>query len=378
MQHNKPLRVLHVVGGMNRGGVETWLMHVLRHLDRRYIHMDFLTHTTIPCEYDLEILELGGKILPCMHPSNPAKYAINFKRIVREFGPYDVIHSHVHHYSGYILHLAHNEGIETRIAHSHNDISGIQASSRAWRWIYVKLMERWINQYATVGLACSGKAAKALFGANWELDARWKILNYGIDLAPFKEAVDSAAIRSEFNIPSDAFVIGHVGRFAEQKNHDFLIDIIAETATTEAKIFALLIGDGPLRATIERKVVRLGLNQKVIFAGLRPDIPRVMKGAMDVFVFPSIFEGLGLVLIEAQSAGLPCIISDVVPQEADVIRPLIQRLPLSKPSSVWSKAILSTRDEHPVISQHDALSIIENSAFNIQASARCLQEIYFS
>lgn len=372
----RPIRILHVVGGMNRGGVETWLMHVLRHIDRDRFQMDFLVHTEKPCPYDDEARALGSKIIPCLSPSKPWLYGRNFKRILREYGPYDIVHSHVHHFSGYVLYLAKQAGVPVRIAHSHNDTSAIDAKAGLHRQLYLSLTKWSISWCSTVGLGCSCNAVADLFGAAWKTDTRWQVLDYGVDLKPFYDRVDSIGVRAELGIPADAFVIGHIGRFETQKNHLFLLEIAAEVAKQEQKMHLLLIGDGSLRSDIEQKVVQMGLSDRVTFAGNRSDVPRLMLKAVDVFLFPSLHEGLGLVLIEAQAAGLPCVFSDVVPEEADLVRPLLQRISLSKSASIWAEAVRSARSNASAISQRDALAIVENTPFNIAASVKKLTEVY--
>ena len=372
----RPIRILHVVGGMNRGGVETWLMHVLRNIDRDRFQMDFLVHTEKPCPYDDEARALGSKIIPCLSPSKPWLYGRNFKRILREYGPYDIVHSHVHHFSGYVLYLAKQAGVPVRIAHSHNDTSAIDAKAGLHRQLYLSLTKWSISWCSTVGLGCSCNAVADLFGAAWKTDTRWQVLDYGVDLKPFYDRVDSIGVRAELGIPADAFAIGHIGRFETQKNHLFLLEIAAEVAKQEQKMHLLLIGDGSLRSDIEQKVVQMGLSDRVTFAGNRSDVPRLMLEAVDVFLFPSLHEGLGLVLIEAQAAGLPCIFSDVVPEEADLVRPLLQRISLSKSASIWAEAVRSARSNASAISQRDALAVVENSPFNIAASVKKLTEVY--
>ena len=216
-----------------------------------------------------------------------------------------------------------------------------------------------------------------MFGSRWKSDHRWQVLYYGLDLTPFQEQVNSTSVRAELGIPQDAFVIGHVGRFALQKNHQFLIDIMAEIAQREPNMRLLLIGTGSLRPEMEERLAQLGLTDKVIFAGTRPDVPRLMLGAMDVFLFPSLYEGLGLVLIEAQAAGLPCVFSDVVPKEADVIKPLINRLSLSQSASEWAEVVLAQRNTDLPIQQSEALSILQcDSPFSIQKCVENLTDIY--
>jgi glycosyltransferase involved in cell wall biosynthesis len=272
--------------------------------------------------------------------------------------------------------LAKHAGVPTCIAHSHNDTSSLEAKAGLFRRLYLALTKWWIAQYATTGLGASRLAAASLFGSAWEKKPRYQILYCGVDLAQFRDHGDSVAVRAELGIPADTFVIGHVGRFEEQKNHVFLVEIAAEVAKREPRMRLLLVGDGSLRLDIEQKVAQMGLGDRVIFAGVRPDVPRLMLSAMDVFFFPSLYEGLGLVLIEAQAAGLPCIFSDVVPEEADVVKSLVQRINLSQSASVWVNAVLATRNAALNITQADSRAILENSPFNIAYSVKALAKIY--
>ena len=373
---DKPIRILHVVGGMNRGGIETWLMHILRNIDRDRFQMDFLVNTPEPCSYDDEIRALGSKIISCLNPTNPLVYSAEFKQILRDKGPYDIIHSHVHHYSGLTLFLAKQAGVPVRIAHSHNDTSSAEAQAGWKRRIYLTLMEKSIARYATLGLAASNEAAVDLFGSTWKNDSRWQILYYGLDLTPFQKQPDKT-LRAEFDIPADAFVIGHVGRFEAQKNHQFIIEIAAEVVKQEPNMRLFLVGVGPLREEVEQNAARLGLSDKVIFAGVRADVPQLMLSVMDVFLFPSLFEGLGLVFIEAQAAGLVSVLSNVVPQAADVVPPLVERLPLSDSASTWAEMILAQKRE-AAISQSKALSLVMDSQFNLDVCLEQLKKIYQS
>jgi glycosyltransferase involved in cell wall biosynthesis len=369
------IRVLHIVGGMGRGGVETWLLHILRHINRERFQMDFIVHTAEPCPYDDQVRALGGGILPCLRPDRPWRYAKNFRRILAAYGPYDIVHSHVHHYSGYALRLAQHAGVPVRIAHSHNDASLQDISPSPLRWIYLTIAKHWIRCFATIGLAASGKAAEALFGRQWQRSSFCRLLYYGIDLAPFRAPAD-LSIRAALQLCPDAFVIVHVGRFDEQKNHGFLLEIFSSVADADPRSRLVLIGDGPLRPAIERRVSELGLAQRVVFTGLRADVPRVLLGAANVFVMPSLHEGLPLAGLEAQAAGLPCVFADSITAELDVVPQLVTRLRLSDSSSDWARVLLAKRDQAPPITQDEALGVMQASPFDILRSAEELARLY--
>ena len=372
----RPLRVLQVVGAMNRAGAETWLMHVLRLADRRQLQMDFLTFTTEPGDYDAEIRELGGRIIPCLHPYRPWAFRRNFQRALQQGGPYDIIHSHIQHYSGFIFRLAWQAGIPVRIIHSHLDTSDVDAHAGVLRRVYLRAMTRWIWQYATLGLAVSHEAANALFPPNWDGDPRWRLLYCGIDLTAFHHLQDCRSVREELGIPADALVVGHVGRFFAQKNHDFLLDIAVQIARQQPNMRLLLIGDGPLRPAIERKVMSSGLANNVIFTGVRADIPRLLIGGIDVVVLPSLFEGLPLAGLEAQAAGVPLVLSDTITEELDVLSPIVRHVSLRQPAQVWAQEVLALCGQDPPITAMEALTAIEQSPFNIQVSVANLVRAY--
>ena len=240
----KTVRVLHIIGAMDYGGIETWLMHVLRHINRTKFQFDFCYTKPEPGAYALEIEALGGRMVACLlKKSNPLSFARRFRSVLRE-GRYDVVHSHVHHFSGFVVRLAHQEQVPVRIAHCHNTSDG--KGSGPSRILYHALMKHWIRKYATHGLAASQDAARALFGPNWQSDPRFRVLHCGIDLEPFRQEVSREPVRQELGIPLDAPVVGHVGRFVPQKNHTFLLEIAAEVVKLRTEVRFLLVGDGPL------------------------------------------------------------------------------------------------------------------------------------
>ena len=376
------MRVLHVVGGMDVGGIESWLMQVLRRTDRGRIEMDFLVSGDDAVDkeyaYDEELIALGARLLRCRNISRPWVYGPEFKRLLRD-GRYDVVHSHVDHYCGYVLRLAAQVGVPMRVAHSHLDMSEHRGVPSAMKQAYASLMKRWIAQYTTHGFATSDRAAAWLFGSEWRQDSRWRLLYCGIDSAPFGLSVHRGVARAELGIPQESFVVGHVGRFTEPKNHIFLLEIAAEVARHDPDMRLLLVGTGALLPRIEAKARDLGIYDKTVFAGVRSDVPHLMMGAMDVFAFPSLFEGLGLGLIEAQAAGLPCVASSVVPCEANVVQSLVTRLSLNEPAYRWAEALLAHRTvRNDLPTRAEALAAVRHSLFEIAVSVQALSEFYLA
>ncbi|MGO9691540.1 MAG: glycosyltransferase [Syntrophobacteraceae bacterium] len=195
-----------------------------------------------------------------------------------------------------------------------------------------------------------------------------------MDLEPFRQETDPARVRVEIGIPSDACVIGHVGRFHEAKNHSFLVEIAFEIAKREPRMRLLLVGDGPLRSQVEQKTAQLGLTGKVIFAGIRTDIPRLMLGAMDIFIMPSLYEGLPLVGIEAQAAGLPLLVSDTITDELPAVKRMVHRLSLNAPPSVWAEKAL--RLYSVAKDRNESLRKVGASRFSITRSIPEVERCY--
>ena len=365
----KRVKILQVTGGLNRAGVETWLMHVLRNIDRDRFQMDFLVHARQTYDYEAEAVSLGARVIRCLHPRRPWLFVPALRRVLREYGPYQVVHSHVHDSSGLVLKVAAWAGVPVRVVQSHLDTSEMDRSAGRLRRLYLGVARRLIRKHRTVGLAVSAAARDALFDGE---DCRSvRILSYSVNLAPLRDPVNRAEIRSRLGIPEDARVIGHVGRFHSQKNHDFLVRIAAEILRLDPHAWFLLVGDGPLRPRIESL-----FSGRTTFTGVSGDVAQLMLGAMDAFLFPSHYEGLGLVLVEAQAAGLPCVFSDVIPQEADVVMPLIHRMSLRQSAAAWASTVVNVMNAGTCISQSSAWKLVESSEFGGIQTVRALERIY--
>lgn len=370
---SRPLRILHIVGRMNRGGVETWLMNLLRTVSRDSWQMDFLVGDPTPADYDEEIRQRGARIFPCPL-QNPFLYIFRLIGILRKFGPYDAIHSHVHHFSGITLMIAYWTGIPVRIAHSHSDTAELDSKADWRRRLYLSLMKKMIDRYATVGMAVSSEAATALSNGNAPR-LTWQVRHCGINLADYSHPVDREALRQEWGIPRTSFVIGHVGSFTLVKNHVFILQVVQEVFRRKPDSRLVLVGDGRLRSDIEHQAKRLGIADKIVFTGKRADVPKLM-GMMDVFLFPSIYEGLPLVVLEAQAAGLPIVLADSVSPETALVSELFARLSLSLPASHWAEKCLQMLELKDYLAHLKPRQILEESSFNIATNWHDLDGFY--
>ncbi|MBD2872047.1 glycosyltransferase family 1 protein [Paenibacillus arenilitoris] len=316
-----PIKILHAAVNMNRGGAETLIMNLYRHIDRTKLQFDFLTCK--PGVFDEEIERLGGRIhrIPHITDVGHRGYVRALRRFFAEHGDYPIVHAHMDRMSGLVLRAARGANIPVRIAHSHNTRSEGGLLAR----LYKRYAGAHIRYSATHRIACSDAAARWLFGGR---AASARIMRNGIACERFAYSPEvRSALRSELGVREGTLAIGHVGRFVHQKNHAQLVELFGEVRRRRPDSVLLLAGDGPLRPAIEQRARELGLADNVRLLGVRSDIDRLMQ-AFDVFVFPSLHEGLPVTLVEAQGAGLPCVISDAVTPEVDMGIGLVRFFPL--------------------------------------------------
>jgi glycosyltransferase involved in cell wall biosynthesis len=363
-----PVRVLQVVTIMNRGGLETMLMNYYRQINRKKIQFDFLVHRSEEGHYDREIKELGGKIyrMPSIKPGNYHQYFKLLDEFFENHKEYKVVHSHINENSSFVLRAAKKAGIPCRIAHSH--LSDLGLDMKLPFRIYARyFMKDHPNYY----FACSKNAGKWLFGKKQTKLNDVMILNNAVNTKDFKFNLKTRnKIRSELGL-KDEIVIGHIGRFNKQKNHNYLIEIFKQVYKKQSNVILLLIGDGHLRADIEKKVKALGLSSNVRFLGVRSDIPELMQ-AMDIFLFPSLFEGLPVVLVEAQAAGLKCIASDTITEECDVTG-RVDFISLNQTPQYWANLILSGSYEHI-----DTAQALQKNGYDAVTNAMWLTNFYLN
>lgn len=358
---SEPIRVLHVVTYMGCGGLETMLMNYYRHIDRTKVQFDFLTHRKERHEYDDEIERLGGVIyrLPRLNPWSPGYHSAlnNFFRDHRE---YKIVHSHIDCMSGIPLKAAKEAGIPVRIAHSHSN-----GQDKNFKYILKLYYKRNIPNVATQLFACSEAAGKWMFGNH-----EFTVLPNAIDIGKYTfDKQVREEVRKQFGL-TDELVVGHVGRFSAVKNHEFLLDLFEKIYQKNGNSKLLLVGGGSLEDELKTKAHQMRIEENVIFAGIRSDVANCMQ-AMDVFVLPSLYEGLGIVAIEAQAAGLPCCLSDTVSREA-AVTDLAKFYTLKDGADAWAKWVCDCSQT----ARKDTSDDLREKGYDIESATHKIQDFY--
>ena len=367
----RPIRILHVIGRMDLGGAETLIMNLYRHIDRNNVQFDFVENTEKAAAFDSEIRSLGGRIYHCPHYNgkNHFAYVKWWDRFFKEHAAeYAAVHGHLGSTAAIYLRAAKKYGLHT-VAHSHNT-KGVGFGDLIYR--AYAFPTRFI---ADRFFACSRAAGIDRYGKKVGADPeRCIVLHNSIDTKHF--AYDPrlrAETRAKLNVSDEELLIGHIGRFVPQKNHTFLIDIFSEVCKIHENSKLLLLGKEDAAQTVRRKVETLGLTDRVIFAGVQNDTSPYYQ-AMDVFVLPSVYEGFGIVNLEAQCSGLPCVISDTVAPECVLAEDLVTICSLSAGKDRWAECILSLIGTE----RRDHSAVIAEKGFDIRQTAKWLEDYYCS
>ena len=361
-------RVLHILGGMNVGGVETFLMNLYRVIDHERVQFDFLVNTKENAYQD-EILSAGGRIF-FLPPRNRGiwQYRLNLKYFFEKHREeFQVVQQHFSSLSSLEpLIMARRTGYPIRIAHCH---STAECGSRLHNILH-QINKRRVGGIATDYLACSDLALNWAFGGTC-VEGKAKVINNGIDIDRFRynEARRREA-RRKLGI-EDKLVIGHVGRFSAVKNHNFLLRIFRELQFSHPETRLLLVGTGELEPSIRKLTMQLDLGEKVIFTGVRSDTPDLLN-AMDFFVFPSLYEGLPVALVEAQAAGLRIFCSDRVTLSANLTGN-IEYLPLEESPALWAEKIRKSIG----YSRQDTSELLIRAGYSIAHTADFLMKHYY-
>jgi len=362
------LRVLHSVSNMDRAGIETMLMNYYRKMDRTRIQFDFLANKPKPGDYDGEIRSMGGRVFvsPGLRPDQFPAYVRFFGRLLADNPDIGILHAHNEGMAEYPLAAARAAGLPVRIAHAHST-----RINRDWKWPWKVFCKAFIPRTATHFFACGRDAGVYYFGRRrWEREG--VLVPNAVDLGKFAFSPSARrAVRERFGV-AGRFVVGHVGRFTPEKNHLRLLRIFARLSRSKPEAVLWLAGDGELLSRARDEAGRLGIAGAVRFWGLRDDVADLCQ-AMDAFVMPSLYEGLPVVGVEAQAAGLPCLFSTGVPSEACIL-PGARRLPLSAADDEWARAIAAFDVPRP--ERAGALRAVRAAGYDLDDAARKLSDFY--
>jgi glycosyltransferase involved in cell wall biosynthesis len=375
----RTIRVLHLVATLASGGPERWILDLCERGRSEALAMDIAALDGTEGLFAKKARELGITVFHCATDGNPFRFIRNLRRLLRVHGPYDAIHSHLHAYSGFAVLAAWLENVPARVVHSHNVVQNSLKS--LGRRVYIVIARALIQMFATAGMGPSAVSTEDLLGPSWRNDPRWSVLRCGIDLSPFRAPIAATSSRAAFGIPPDALVLGSVGRLTAEKNSEFLVDILGAVLARDSHAYLMLIGEGPLRDRLMCKAQQGGFGERLVLPGTRSDVPAILRGVVDVFVFPSPpppngNEALPIAVVEAQAAGLPTVISDGITPEAIVVPELVAQIPAAAGADRWADTVLDQARRRNAGRADQALAILEQSDFNCAQTLKALAKQY--
>ncbi len=361
-----PIYVLAIVRQMKPGGLENRLMDIIRAIGSERIHIDIFSYQLNEGSYDKEISALGGKVYynPPLTVKNMFWYVGYFRKFLLGHPEYQIIHAHQNAWCSVFCKGAYQAGVPVRIAHSRTAINKITLG-----YCVKNIIKIPARKYANYYFAVSEKAGRWLYGNRLYDSGKVKIWPNAIDALPFYYNETVRERVRETNGWSGKYVIMHVGNFTPPKNHPFILKVFRKVAEIDEKAVLVLVG-GDVREDIKAYIQQNNLTDKVILTGSRNDVNQLLQGA-DVFLFPSIFEGLPGAVVEAQAAGLPCVISDTITREV-CITPHVEYLSLKEDAGVWAETVLKHKNEI----RKDTREYIENAGFDIHSLVARLAEFY--
>lgn len=363
---SEPIRVLQIMGIVESGGVEAVIMNYYRHIDRSKVQFDFVMHKGGNPRYIAEIKSLGGRVFEVTpYSKNIVSFTHEIYKVIKD-GHYKIVHSNMNSMSGFPLFAAWLAGADVRISHNHTT----DTKAEGVRTIIKRVLRPFARMFANRYWACSKLAGAWMYGQKAVDEGKVTIINNAIDLSrfAFKQEIRDK-LRKEMGLEGK-FVVGHVGRFMKQKNHDFLIDIFAELVKQKPESVLLLIGEGPLFGHIRDKVNSLDLQDKVRFLGVRSDVAELYN-AMDVFVLPSFYEGLPVVGVEVQANGLPLLCSDQVTKEI-IISNGIYLMDVKSGENYWADRLIGLKCSR----SNDLTTVLKTSKYDINNESNRITEIY--
>ena len=361
----KTIRIAHVIGKLNAAGVEAVVNNYYKNIDHNKYQFDFFIDADSVCQPPQALIDMGARYYVVPPYQKLPQYLLTLIKYFKE-NNYRIVHSGMNTLAVFSLFAAWLANVPVRINHNHSTTSKGETKRNLLKY----MLRPFATVFATHYCACSRYAGEWLFGKQLVREGKVKLFNNAIDIANFSyNSAWREAMRKELHI-ENKFVVGHVGRFCFQKNHEFIIDVFKMVYEREKNAILLLIGIGEMQEAIQRKVYNLGLQNSVIFLGARNDVNKLYQ-AMDVFVLPSHYEGLPVVGVEAQAAGLPCILSDQMTDETVIIKET-KVLPLNAGAAVWAETILETKNTN----RRNTTEDIKHAGFDIKTEAKKMEAYY--
>lgn len=360
------LRVLHMIGSLELGGSQSMVMNIYRNIDREQIQFDFIVDHPDRMYFADEVIKLGGKIfiLPTFIGSNVLEVGKKWNEFFRNHKEYKILHSHVRSYASLYLPIAKKHGVKT-IIHSHSTSNG-----KGIKALIKKIMQYPIRYQADYFFGCSKEAGKWLFGERIVKGNNYYTVKNAIDTRRYQLKSDiRAKYRKELNISDSKVVFMHVGRLHEAKNHKFLLEIFREIRQYISNSVLVIVGDGELKQSVENWIREFHLEKYVQMLGARKDVPKLLQAA-DCFLFPSIWEGLPVTVVEAQAAGLPCFISGMITQDVGISE-LVVYIPIDQGTYPWVEAVCNSD-----LKRKNVIEQIKKSGFDIKNMAEWLTDFY--
>ncbi|MGL5973233.1 MAG: glycosyltransferase [Oscillospiraceae bacterium] len=360
---------------MDKGGAESRTMDIFREIDKTEIMFDFMETKAGEHHFSKEIVSLGGKIYTVSNPRHFLRHIKDMNKLFKGPCKDHIVHTHLSQYSGLIALVAKMSGIKTVVVHSRT--ANDKNMKTIKRRIYKKIMQFFIKVFADARITCGTEAGYYLFGKKEIEKGRVIYLPNAINLSLYEDIqLDKSEIKESLNINKEAIVLGHIGRFNDVKNHNFLIKVFFEYNKTNKNSYLILIGDGDLFNDIKKQVEGLGISKNVIFLGVRNDI-NIITHIFDIFILPSFYEGVPGVVIEAQACGVPCLISSTITKDLITGTESIYYKSLEEDAYKWANKIdeiLKTKDSLKTKGQH--IKCLKEKSFDVKATSQKLYDVY--
>ncbi|MCL1675668.1 glycosyltransferase [Elizabethkingia meningoseptica] len=364
------MKVVHILGKFDRGGVEVFLKDVYLNTNKLKTDISFVLLDDGKGVFDDELEAAAAQLYKIPINKGLFNFTKQFYKYIKK-NKITVVHSHVQAFSGFILFIAYLAGVKGRVAHSHSEESYLKRGESLYRKLYLKLMKFLLINFSNCRISCSENAGKSLFGSS-----KFSVVVNGINPNKFScfSYTERMNLLNSLNLSEKDIIIGHIGRVDIPKNHSFIIDIADVLIKKNSNFKFVLVGNGPLFKDVNEKIINKGLEKNVLMLGSRDDAPNLFINLFDVFLFPSIYEGLPIVLLEAQISGLSCLISNNISIESIVFEEMVTIIELSKGADYWANLLLELYKKTDKTEEYKKR--FENTKYTIIETIKTFDEMY--